>query len=280
MSRIPRARTRTGAVMPVLGQGTWRMGEDGRSRRAEMDALRLGLDLGMNLVDTAEMYAGGGAESVVGEAIRGRRDGVFLVSKVLPQNASRAGTVEAAERSLARLGTDRIDLYLLHWPGPHPLADTLAAFQRLVADGKILHYGLSNFDLDEIEAAEKLPGGGRIAANQVFYNLRRRGISRKFLPWCQQRGVVVMAYSPLEQGRLHADRALQRIADRHGATPARVALAWAIRHEGVVAIPKSSSAVHVRDNAAAADLVLTEEDMADLERAFPPPTHDVPLETV
>jgi diketogulonate reductase-like aldo/keto reductase len=253
------------------------MGEDARRRRAEVDALKLGLDLGMTLVDTAEMYGEGGAEKVVSEAIEGRRDGVFLVSKVLPENASKAGTIRACERSLARLKTDRLDLYLLHWPGRHPVEDTLDALTRLRAQGKILHHGLSNFDTDEIEEAAALPGGSGIAADQVLYNLGRRGIERRLIPWCRARGVLVMAYSPLEQGRLGSKKALTAVAARHEVSPACVAIAWTIREEGVIAIPKATSPDHVRENARAASLALTPEDLAALDAAFPAPSRDVPL---
>jgi diketogulonate reductase-like aldo/keto reductase len=273
-------RTRSGALMPNLGLGTWRMGENQAARREEVAALRLGLELGLNLIDTAEMYADGGAETVVAEAIEGRRDGVFIVSKVLPQNASREGTMTACERSLKRLRVDRIDLYLLHWPGEHPLDDTLAAFMRLAEQGKIVHYGLSNVDLDELARAEQLPGGLRVGANQVLYNLSRRGIERKLIPWCASRNIAIMAYSPLEQGRLRPHEALRRVGARHDATPAQVAIAWTLRHDNVVVIPKAARAAHVRDNAKAADIVLTEEDLADIDRAFPPPRRDVPLETL
>jgi diketogulonate reductase-like aldo/keto reductase len=274
---VPHVTARTGARMPALGQGTWRMGEKRSARRGEVAALRLGLDLGMTLIDTAEMYAGGGAEKVVGEAIRGRRDGVFLVSKVLPENASRAGTMRAAERSLRRLGTDRIDLYLLHWEGSHPLAETLEAFTRLREAGKIIHYGLSNFDRDLMEKAESLPGGAAVAADQVLYHLGRRAAEGRLLPWCAERGVVLMAYAPLAEGRLLRRRALTQVARRHGVPPARVALAWTLRLPGVVSIPKASDPAHVRDNAAAVDLKLTPEDFADLDAAFPPPPADEPI---
>lgn len=273
-------RTRSGASLPSFGLGTWRMGENDASRRDEVDALRVGLDLGVTLIDTAEMYANGGAERVVAEAIEGRRDAIVLVSKVLPQNASYAGTVRACEESLKRLRTDRIDLYLLHWPGDHPLDETLRAFTRLEADGKILHYGLSNFDIDEMRQSERLSGGSRSAANQVLYNLHRRGIERRLIPWCSERRVAVMAYSPLEQGRLRPHTALRGVAERHGATPAQIALAWTMRHDNVITIPKAAQRKHVRDNVRAADIVLTEEDLADLDRAFPAPARDVPLETL
>jgi diketogulonate reductase-like aldo/keto reductase len=272
-------RTRSGAVLPNLGLGTWRMGENAASRPDEIGALRFGLDLGMRLIDTAEMYASGGAEQVVGEAIEGRRKDVILVSKVLPQNASYAGTLAACERSLKRLRTDRIDLYLLHWPGEHPLAETLRAFVRLHEQGKIGHYGLSNFDLSELSRAETLAGGSRTAANQVLYNVERRGIERKLIPWCASRKICVMAYSPLEQGRLSPKEGLVRVGERHGASPAQIALAWTLRHDNVVAIPKASRRAHVSDNIKAADIVLTEEDLSDIDRSYPPPPRDVPLET-
>jgi diketogulonate reductase-like aldo/keto reductase len=273
-------RTRSGAMIPNLGLGTWRMGENDATRGEELAALRLGLDLGLGLIDTAEMYADGGAERVVAEAIAGRRDEVVLVSKVLPHNASYAGTLKACEQSLDRLRSDWIDLYLLHWPGEHPLEETMRAFVHLVEQGKIRHYGLSNFDLEELQSAEKLPGGPRIAANQVLYNLERRGIERKLIPWCSSKNIAVMAYSPLEQGRLRSDAALRRVAARHEATPAQVALAFTLRHDGVAAIPKATRLSHVRDNVKAADIVFTEEDLADIDRAFPPPRRDVPLETL
>jgi diketogulonate reductase-like aldo/keto reductase len=263
--------------MPVLGQGTWQMGVDETERPREVGALRLGLDLGMTLIDTAEMYADGGAEEVVGEALRGRRDEVFLVSKVLPKNASREGTVRAAERSLRRLGTDRIDLYLLHWESKTPLAETLEAFTRLREAGKIRHYGLSNFDRDLMQEAESLPGGAAVAADQVLYHLGKRGLEARLLPWCAERGVTVMAYSPLAQGRLRRRRGLAGVARRHGVTPSRVAVAWTLRLPGIVSIPKASSPDHVRDNAAALDLKLTSEDLAELDAAFPPPSPDEPL---
>jgi diketogulonate reductase-like aldo/keto reductase len=275
---IGRVSTRAGVEMPVLGQGTWKMGEDPARRRTEVAALRLGIELGMTLIDTAEMYADGGAEEVVGEAIHDVRDEIFLVSKVLPQHASREGVVRAAEHSLRRLRTDRIDLYLLHWPGSEPLEETLAGFERLAAQGKIGAYGVSNFDGAEMAAAEDLPGGSGIAANQVLYNLTRRGVERRLLPWCAERRIAVLAYSPVEQGRLPAKNALARVARRHGATTFAVAIAWTIRNENIVAIPKASRLEHVRENAGASDLCLTEEDLADLDRAFPVPGRDVPLE--
>jgi diketogulonate reductase-like aldo/keto reductase len=216
---------------------------------------------------------------VVADAIEGRREGVFVVSKVLPQNASYAGTLSACENSLKRLRIERIDLYLLHWPGEHPLEETLRAFTALEHEGKIAHYGLSNFDLDELERAQQLHGGARIGVNQVLYNVRRRGIELKLIPWCQSQNIAIMAYSPLEQGRLSPDEGLRRVAERHDATPAQVALAFTLRHDNVVSIPKATRRAHVKDNAKAADIVLTEDDLADIDRAYPRPRRDGPLET-
>jgi diketogulonate reductase-like aldo/keto reductase len=268
----------SGETVAALGQGTWYMGESARHRKEEVDALRLGLDLGLTLIDTAEMYADGGAEEVVGEAIAGRRDEVFLVSKVLPSNASKSGTIAACERSLRRMGTDRIDLYLLHWRGGTPLRETLEAFERLISDGKIRSWGVSNFDPSDMEELVALPNGRAVQTNQVLYNLSRRGIEYDLLPWSQQRRIPIMAYSPIEQGRILGHAALRDVAARHGATPAQVGLAWVLRQEGVIAIPKARSAEHVRQNRAALDLSLTAQDLADLDRAFPPPTRPRPLE--
>jgi diketogulonate reductase-like aldo/keto reductase len=273
-------RARSGAVFPSLGLGTWRMGESASRKREEVSALRMGLDLGMRLVDTAEMYGDGGAEEVVAEAIAGRRDEVFLVSKVLPHHATFEGTIRACEASLTRLATDRIDLYLLHWPGPHPLAGTVEAFRKLRADGKILHWGVSNFDVDEMEAVAAIPDPAGCSTNQVLYNLDRRGPERRLFPWCRARGIPIMAYSPLEQGRLRKTLALGRVAARHGATGEQIALAWTLRLGDVVAIPKATKPDHVRANARAADLVFTEEDLAELDRAYPAPERDAPLETL
>ncbi|MBN2491890.1 MAG: aldo/keto reductase [Planctomycetes bacterium] len=263
-----------------LGQGTWRMGEDAGQRAAEVAALRLGLDLGLTVIDTAEMYADGGAERVVGEAIAGRRDEVYLVSKVLPVNASCQGTRRACEQSLARLSTDRLDLYLLHWESEHPFAETLRAFEQLAQDGKILDWGVSNFDRAELEAAAALPGGDGMVANQVFYNLERRSAERKVLPWCREHGVVLMAYSPLAQGRLERRPALVRVAERHGVSPEAIALAWVLRLPDAVALVKATNPDHVRTNAVALDLELTAEDLAALERDYPAPRGDVELESL
>ncbi len=269
-----------GEAIPVLGQGTWRMGEGRRPRSEEAAALRLGLDLGITLIDTAEMYGDGGAEQVVAEAVAGRRDEVFLVSKVLPPNASRAGVARACERSLKHLGTDRIDLYLLHWRGGVPLAETIEAFEALAKAGKIRHWGVSNFDADDMAELEALPAGKGVQTNQVLYNLTRRGIEYDLAPWCRQRGIPLMAYSPVEQGALAHNAALATVAARHEATPAQIALAWTMREDGVIAIPKASRPEHVRENATAAGLRLTPDDLAELDRAFAPPTRRRPLEMI
>ena len=268
----------TGEAVPVFGLGTWKMGEDSRHASAEADALKLGLDLGATLIDTAEMY--GNAETVVGEAIAGRRDAVFLVSKVLPSNASRSGTIAACERSLKRLHTDRIDLYLLHWRGGVPLGETVEAFEALKAAGKIRHWGVSNFDADDMEELFELPDGRNCQTNQVLYNLSQRGPEFDLLPWCRKVGMPIMAYSPVEQGRLARSGKLETIAARHQATPAQVALAWATAQPGVVAIPKASRPEHVRQNIAALDISLTPQDLAELDRAFPPPARKKPLEMI
>jgi diketogulonate reductase-like aldo/keto reductase len=268
----------SGERVPALGQGTWGMAEDPRRRASEIAALRLGLDLGMTLVDTAEMYADGGAEELVGEALAGRRDEAYLVSKVMPQNASRRGTIAACERSLRRLKTDRIDLYLLHWRGRTPLAETIDAFATLIRDGKIRNWGVSNLDPADMAELVHAHDGAAVATNQVLYNLTRRGIEYDLLPWCRDRGLPVMAYSPIEQGRLLGDSTLQTVAARHGAIPAQVALAWLLGQEGIIAIPKTGLPERVRENRAALDLRLTAQDHADLDRAFPPPTGPRPLE--
>jgi len=277
----PAVRTTTlpsGEAVPVLGQGTWAMAEHPARRAQEIASLRAGIDLGMTLIDTAEMYANGAAEALVAEAIEGRRDEVFLVSKVLPNHSTRKGTIAACEASLERLGTDRLDLYLLHWRGAPRIEETLAAFETLVGDGKIRHWGVSNFDVPDMEELEAAAGGRPAATNQVLYNLTRRGIESALLPHCVSRGIPVMAYSPIEQGRLLGRRALQRVATRQMATPAQVALAWVLRQEGVIAIPKAGSIDHVRENRGALDLRLTVADLAELDEAFPPPTRPVPLE--
>ena len=260
--------------MPPLGQGTWNMGERASHRKAEVRALQSGLDLGMSLIDTAEMYGEGGAEEAVGEAIAGRRDAVFLVTKVYPHNASYAGVQAACERSLRRLKTDCIDLYLLHWQGHHAIAETFDGFEALKKAGKIKAYGVSNFDLESMEDAVQ---HGTPASNQVLYNLTKRGIEFDLLPWSRRQRMPIMAYSPLEssgrdQAALLGNPGLQAVADAHGVTPAQVALAWVLHQDGVIAIPKAADPVHLRANRAAADLRLSDEDLAALDRAFPPPT--------
>jgi diketogulonate reductase-like aldo/keto reductase len=254
------------------------MAEYPQRRQSELAALRTGLDLGMTLIDTAEMYADGEAEVLVGEAIEGRREEVFLVSKVLPQNASRHGTVVACERSLRRLRTDRIDLYLLHWRGRIPLEETVDGFVALVRAGKIRSWGVSNFDTSDLTELVRIPDGDAVSIDQVLYNLMRRGIEYDLMPLCRDLGIPIMAYSPIEQGRLLGLRALRDIAVRHDATPAQIALAWVLRHPDVVAIPKASNVAHAKENRGALDIRLAPEDLAELDRAFPPPTGPQPLE--
>jgi diketogulonate reductase-like aldo/keto reductase len=265
MPRLP-----DGTPIPALGQGTWHMGEDAARRAAEADALRLGLDLGMTLIDTAEMYAEGGAEEVVGDAIAGRRDQVFLVSKVYPHNASRRGAVAACERSLKRLRVEAIDLYLLHWRGSVPLAETVEAFEALKRAGKIRHWGVSNCDVDDLE--ELGPALAGCAANQVLYSLEHRGIEFDLLPFCARHAMPVMAYSPVGQGgKLLRHRALHDVAARHDATPAQIAIAWTLRHPHTISIPKASTPDHIRQNATTRDLHLSADDLATLDAAFTPP---------
>lgn len=270
----------SGLAVPVLGQGTWYMGDEAHRRNDEIASLRQGLDLGMTLIDTAEMYGDGASEKLVGAAIAGRRDEVFLVSKVLPSNASRSGTIAACERSLRRLGTDCIDLYLLHWRGRTPFAETIAAFEALQDAGKIRYWGVSNMDVDDMREIARAPGGDAMATNQVLYNLTRRGIEYDLLPQAQERGLPLMAYSPIEQGRLTEFPEVQDIAERHSVTPAQVALAWVLRQEGVIAIPKASTPAHVRENRAALDLQLTAEDLDELDAMFPPPDGPESLEMI
>ncbi len=260
-----------GETVPAYGQGTWHMGENRRRAEAEAAALRLGIELGVKLIDTAEMYGNGVAEQIVARAMAGRRDELFIVSKVLPYNASRRGVVEACERSLKRLNTDHIDLYLLHWRGSVPFAETLSGFDRLQRDGKIRHHGVSNFGLDDIKEWVALDGGEAVATNQILYNLTRRGPEWDLIPWCRERNIPIMAYSPIEQGRMLGHRALAEVAAKHRATPAQVALAWLLRQEGMIVIPKATEAAHVRENRLALDLALDETDLATLDRSFPPP---------
>ena len=268
----------SGAPMPVLGLGTWRMGEAGSRGADIVNALRLGIDLGMTLIDTAEMYGEGGAEEVVAKAIAGRRQELFLVSKVYPHNATRKGVVAACERSLKRLGTDHLDLYLLHWIGEVPFEETLAGFADLQRAGKIRNHGVSNFDAKDMARWYKLPDGNAVASNQVLYNLARRGVEFDLLPWCRRHKVPVMAYSPIDQGSLLSKHPLKQLAARRGVTPAQAALAWVLHQEGVVAIPKAARPEHVRENRAALDLELTPDELAELDRSFPPPRSAKPLE--
>jgi diketogulonate reductase-like aldo/keto reductase len=277
---LPQVRLPSGETVPQLGQGTWRMGESARARNDEVAALKLGLDLGLTLIDTAEMYGNGGAEMVVAEAVAGRREECFIVSKVLPENATKAGTIAACERSLKRLKTDRIDLYLLHWRGEPSLEETLAGFEALKASGAIRHWGVSNFDVDDMEELFRLPGGAACATNQVLYNLRRRGIEAGLLPLCRERAVPIMAYSPLEEGRLLRERVLTQVAIGHRAGTAQIALAWILRQGDMVVIPKTSTEARVRENRAALDIELTERDLAELAKAFPPPKRRRPLEVL
>jgi diketogulonate reductase-like aldo/keto reductase len=270
-------RLHDGTNVPALGQGTWKMAERSDRRANEIAALRAGIDLGLTLIDTAEMYADGEAERLVGEAITGLRDRVFLVSKAYPQNASRDRLPRACEASLRRLGTDRLDLYLLHWRGAVPLAETVETMERLVEAGKVLRWGVSNLDIDDMEELTAAGGVG-CATDQILYNLTRRGPEHDLLPWLAARDMPVMAYSPVEQGRLVRDRQLAALAPELDATPAQVALSWLLAREGVVAIPKAGSVTHVRENRAAADLALSADAIAQLDATFPAPIGRVPLE--
>jgi diketogulonate reductase-like aldo/keto reductase len=261
----------SGKEIPILGQGTWRMGEKNSQKQAEIDALRLGIELGMTLIDTAEMYGEGGAEQVVAEAIADRRDKVFLVSKFYPYNASYQDVMKACDRSLSRLKTDYLDLYLLHWRGSIPLSETLEALQHLKQVRKILDYGVSNFDVDDMEEALSLPGGNAIATNQVLYNLMRRGIEWDLLPWCKQCNIPIMAYSPVEQKAFVDRPELAAIASKYAATPTQIALNWLLRQDNVISIPKATNPNHIQENRAALDINLTEEDFQEIDRIFPPP---------
>ena len=270
----------SGEAVPALGQGTWHMGDDPSRRAEEIAALRLGLDLGLTLIDTAEMYGEGAAETLLGEALAGRRDEAFIVSKVYPHNATRAGTVAACERSLRRLGTDRIDLYLLHWRGGVPLAETAEVLGALQRAGKIRHWGVSNLDAADMRELWALPGkaGQGVAVNQLLYNLQRRGIEWSLLPWQREHGIATMAYSPIEQARLAADRRLGDFARRQGMTAAQAALAWLLTADDVIAIPKTSRPERVRENAAALEHPLDAVQRAELDRLFAPPNKDAPLD--
>ncbi|MFF5210202.1 aldo/keto reductase [Streptosporangium sp. NPDC000396] len=268
----------SGDEVLALGMGTWHMGEIPSFRQEEIAALRLGLKLGVTLIDTAEMYGFGKTEELVGEAITGHRDQVFLISKVMPQHATFDGTISACEGSLRRLGTDRIDLYMLHWRESVPLEVTLAAFEELVQQGKIRSWGVSNFDVPDMEELATLPGGKAVQTDQVLYNLMRRGIEYDLLPWCRERDVPIMAYMPIEQGRMLTNGTLIDVAIRHDATPAQVALAWVIRHGDVIVIPTEGKREHIEQDRAALSLQLTAEDLNMLDATFPPPLGKRPLE--
>jgi diketogulonate reductase-like aldo/keto reductase len=270
----------SGESVPVLGLGTWGMGESPANAARETAAIQTALDLGMSVIDTAEMYGNGASEELVGRALAARRSEAFLVTKVLPQHATLRGTIAACEGSLRRLGTERIDLYLLHWRGVVPLAETLEAFEYLQGAGKIRYWGVSNFDVTDMEELLRLPGGQNVTTDQVLYNVARRGIEFDLLPWCVGRGIPVMAYSPLEQARMLDDPVLGRIAREHAASPAQLALAWVLRQPLVMAIPKASSPHHVEECHRALDIRLTPSDLADLDRAHPPPTHKRVLEVI
>lgn len=275
---IPTVTLPSGISIPALGIGTWNMGDGPATEATEIASIRKAIELGMTVVDTAEMYADGKSEEVVGKAIADMRDQVFLVSKVYPQNASAKGTIEACERSLKRLGTDRLDLYLLHWRGSHPLKETVHAFEKLKVDGKIVDWGVSNFDTDDMEELFSVPNGKNCAVNQVLYNLSRRGPEFDLLPWCQSHSVPIMAYSPIEQGRLLSNHELIRIAKAYQATPAQVALAFLLDRDGVMPIPKSASPERVTENRGATELDISDEDWATLDAEFPPPQKKVSLQ--
>jgi len=268
----------SGAAVPAFGMGTWQMGDNAAKRDEELATLRLGLELGAKLLDTAEMYGNGRSEELVAEAIAGRREEVFLVDKVLPSNASRRGTIVACEHSLRRLKTDRIDLYLLHWKGSVPLSETVAAFQELKQSGKICHFGVSNLDLGEMKDLWSITGGDAAQTNQVLYNLSRRGIEWELLPWLRQHRIPVMAYSPVEQGRLLDNPKLAGFAQRHRMTPAQTALAWLLAKDDIIVIPKTSTRERVKENFGALDHSLTQAQLSELDRLFPPPSSPRPLE--
>lgn len=273
-----------GEALPALGLGTWRLGDDPSQRNDELSAVRAAFGLGYRLIDTAEMYGNGGAEEIVGQAIAAaiagraiRREQVFVVTKVSPHNASRRGVAEACARSLKRLRLDHIDLYLLHWRGEHPLRETVAAFELLRAEGRIRHWGVSNFDRADIDELFSIPDGARCAANQVYYSVSARGIEFDLLPRLRQQRIPTMAYSPIDQGALARDATLASIGARHNASAAQVALAWTLRQPDVIAIPKAGRAAHLRDNVAAASLVLTAEDFEQINQRFPAPSRRTPL---
>jgi len=277
-STIPLVVLPDGSRIPALGQGSWNMGEDAAQAAAEAKVLREGIELGLSLIDTAEMYGNGGSERVVGKAIHGMREQVFLVSKILPENASRTAIPRHCEASLKRLGTAMIDLYLLHWEGSHPLEESVAAFEGLRAQGKIRYWGVSNFDADLMAEVMRCPGGENCATDQVLYHPGERGIEFDLLPWCGTKKLPVMAYSPLGQGgKLLRSAALRQVAQRHDVSPAQIALAWCLRDGRSIAIPKASNSAHLRENAAAVQIRLTAQDLAEIDAAFPPPRRKMPL---
>jgi diketogulonate reductase-like aldo/keto reductase len=276
--RVKTVALPSGEKVPAFGIGAWNVGDDRAARAEEIATLRLGLDLGATLIDTAEMYGDGRSEELIGEALAGRRDEAFIVSKVYPHNASRNGIPAACERSLKRLKTERIDLYLLHWRGSVPLAETMEAFVALQKAGKIRHYGVSNLDLSDMQELWKVAGGAAVAANQLLYNLTRRGIEWDLLPWLRERRVPVMAYSPIEQARLVGNAKLAGFARRHGMTPAQAALAWLLAKDGVIAIPKTARRDRLKENLGALERPLDAAQLAELDRLFPPPAAAQPLE--
>jgi diketogulonate reductase-like aldo/keto reductase len=270
----------TGETVPALGQGTWQMAEESGRRPQEIEALRLGVQLGMTLVDTAEMYGEGASEKLIAEALGSERERLFLVSKVYPHNASRKGVVEACDRSLKRLGTDRLDLYLLHWRGGVSLEETVAGFEELRRSGKVRHWGVSNFDTEDMEELFTVEDGRNCTTNQVLYNVTRRGPEYDLIPWMMERRIPLMAYSPIEQGRLPKSGILQSIGRNHGATPYQIALAWLLQKPGIIAIPKASSSAHVRDNHRALDIRLSPDELSAIDAEFPPPKRKRPLEMI
>jgi diketogulonate reductase-like aldo/keto reductase len=279
-TRIRTVSLPDGTVVPALGMGTWYLGEDPDGRDIQLSALETGIEIGLTLIDTAEMYGDGAAEELVGRAIAGRRDSVFLVSKVLPSHATRQGTVEACRRSLRRLGTDHLDLYLLHWRGAVPLAETVAAFEELVQAGSIRRWGVSNFDVPDMEELVAVPGGDHVQTDQVLYNLARRGPEYDLIPWCRDAGTPLMVYSPVDHGRLLEHPAVRDMAGQKGVTPAQLAIAWVLRLPDVFAVAKASTRAHVIENRAALEIRFTEAELAQLDLIFPPPFSKVPLEVL
>ncbi len=277
---IPSLTLPDGTTVPSLGFGTWMMGETRAQAKAEVDAIRIAIDLGMTVIDTAEMYGDGGAERIVGEALKDRREEAFLVSKVLPWNASYDGTLAACSKSLDRLGTDYLDLYLLHWRGEYPLEDTVAAMEELKQAGRIRAWGVSNFDVEDMEDLFSVADGPNCAVNQVLYNISRRGIEFDLLPWCQEQAIPIMAYSPIEQGRILHHPELIHVAKAYQATPAQVALAFLLERDGVMPIPKTANLRRLQENRDAVDLDISDEDWERLDAAFPPPERKMPLEMI